>query len=210
MNDLDDAIRRADQQIQHFRASTKSIAADLLNQHRFTAKPAAARTDGINPSKLAEISRKKLIASFEHRLNNMRIRFSLTENQNEALQSKIDSLRRHRMTSNNSREKIECSVKEVKRLVECVLEKSHGVSELREKTVEQLHDLHQQQTQEREDFANKMQALAIFIDKQNRDFEESMAATALFATQSVEEEPLTRGLMTSKLQMKRKRRNTRK
>ena len=197
LDDLDEALKQADEQIKTFRMSTKKTAVDLLNQHRFTAQPAKARTDGIDPSKLAETSRKKLISSFEHRLNNMRIRLSQTENHNEKLKSQIDSLRRHRMTSNKSREKIEKSIKEIKRLVEGVLERSRGVSEARENVIEQLHELHRQQNEDRDRFSEQMKALAEFIDKQNREFEESMAAAAVSTTRGgTDEEPLTRGLMT--------------
>ena len=182
LDDLDEALKQADEQIKTFRMSTKKTAVDLLNQHRFTAQPAKARTDGIDPSKLAETSRKKLISSFEHRLNNMRIRLSQTENHNEKLKSQIDSLRRHRMTSNKSREKIEKSIKEIKRLVEGVLERSRGVSEARENVIEQLHELHRQQNEDRDRFSEQMKALAEFIDKQNREFEESMAAAAVSTT----------------------------
>mmetsp|Transcript_13086 Transcript_13086/g.40303 ORF Transcript_13086/g.40303 Transcript_13086/m.40303 type:complete len:129 (+) Transcript_13086:810-1196(+) len=107
------------------------------------------------------------------------------------------------MTSNNSREKIEQSVKGVKRVVEHVLERSRSVSELREKAVEQLHQLHQKQTEDRLSFSEKMQSLAAFIDKQNHIFEESMAATALFAAHSTEEEP-------NRLNMNERRSTTRK
>lgn len=102
------------------------------------------------------------------------------------------------MTANCSREKIEYSVKEVKQLVGHVLERSHAVSELREIAVGQLTVLHQQQAQARGKFSVKMQSLAMFIDKQNRVFEESMAATASIATHTTEDEPMTRGLMTNK------------
>ena len=53
LDDLDEALKQADEQIKKFRISTKKTAVDLLNQHRFTAQPAKARTDGIDPSKLA-------------------------------------------------------------------------------------------------------------------------------------------------------------
>ena len=79
LSDLEGALRKADEQIAHFRLSTKNTAVDLFNQHRFTLRPAKARTDGIDPSKLAEISRKKLISSFEQRLNHMHIRLSQSE-----------------------------------------------------------------------------------------------------------------------------------
>ena len=86
------------------------------------------------------------------------------------------------MTSNKSREKIEKSIKEIKRLVEGVLERSRGVSEARENVIEQLHELHRQQNEDRDRFSEQMKALAEFIDKQNREFEESMAAAAVSTT----------------------------
>jgi len=196
LEELEDALKNADEQIKNFRMSTKRVAADLLNQHRITAQPAKARTDGIDPSKVAENSRKKLIVSFEHRLNNLRVRLSQTDNQNKNLKSQINSLRRNRITSNKSREKIECSIREVKRLVELVLERSRSISETRKEKVGQLQDLHRQQAKDREKFSTTMKLLAKFIDRQNRDFEESMAAAAQSTTHSVSAEPLTRGLMT--------------
>jgi len=196
LEELEDALKNADEQIKNFRVSTKRVAADLLNQHRITAQPAKARTDGIDPSKVAENSRKKLIVSFEHRLNNLRVRLSQTDNQNKNLKSQINSLRRNRITSNKSREKIECSIREVKRLVELVLERSRSISETRKEKVGQLQDLHRQQAKDREKFSTTMKLLAKFIDRQNRDFEESMAAAAQSTTHSVSAEPLTRGLMT--------------
>ena len=39
LSDLEGALRKADEQIAHFRLSTKNTAVDLLNQHRFCAKP---------------------------------------------------------------------------------------------------------------------------------------------------------------------------
>jgi len=198
LNDLDEAIIQAEQQIIRFRLSTKKTAVDLLNQHRITGRPAKARTDGIDPSKLAETSRRKLIASFEHRLDNMRVRLSQTENQNEKLKAQINSLRRRRMSSEKSKEKIEQSVKEVKRYVDDVLERSRGGSEAREKVVRQLHELHQLQGKNRLSFSEKMLLLSTFIDQQNREFEESMAAAAMSTRcKDPDEEPLiTRGLMT--------------
>ena len=88
LEELEDALKNADEQIKNFRVSTKRVAADLLNQHRITAQPAKARTDGIDPSKVAENSRKKLIVSFEHRLNNLRVRLSQTDNQNKNLKKR--------------------------------------------------------------------------------------------------------------------------
>lgn len=196
LDELDEALKQADDQISMFRLSTKRTAVELLNQHRFTARPAKARTDGIDPSKLAETSRKKLIASFEHRLNNMRIRLSQAENNNEKLRAQIDSLRRHRMASNKSQIKVEESIKAVKRRVECVLERSHGVSETRENVMEQLHELHHAQAEDREQFSALMKSLAEFIDQQNREFEESMAVAAMSTQNCADEEPSSRGLMT--------------
>mmetsp|Transcript_22668 Transcript_22668/g.68024 ORF Transcript_22668/g.68024 Transcript_22668/m.68024 type:complete len:507 (-) Transcript_22668:539-2059(-) len=195
LDDLEGALKQAEEQIKIFRISTKKIAIDLLNQHRFTAKPGQTRTDGIDPSKLAETSRKKIIASFEHRLNKMRIRLSQAENLNEKLKSEINSLRRHRMTSNKSHEKIELSIRDLKQRVEAVLERSRNVSETREGIVEQLHYLNMQQSGNRERFSKQMKSLAQFIDVQNREFEESMAAAAMSTSQSDLEGPLVRGLM---------------
>merc|ERR1711871_47385 len=147
--------------------------------------------------KLAEASRRKLIASFEHRLDNMRVRLSQTGNQNEKLKGQINSLRRRRMSSEKSKEKIEQSIKEVKRYVDDVLERSRGGSEAREKVVRQLHELHQSQRDHRSSFSEKMLLLSKFIDQQNREFEESMAAAAMSTRcKDSDEDPLiTRGLM---------------
>ena len=199
LSDLEGALRKADEQIAHFRLSTKNTAVDLLNQHRFTLRPAKARTDGIDPSKLAEISRKKLISSFEHRLNHMHIRLSQSENYNEKLRLQINSVRRHRMSSGKSRAKIEQSIREVNCRVEKVLERSYAISETRDKVVKQLRELHQSQAEDRATFSKKMKSLSEFIDQQNREFEESMAAAAASSVthnNGLGEEPLTRGLMT--------------
>ena len=138
LSDLEGALRKADEQIAHFRLSTKNTAVDLLNQHRFTLRPAKARTDGIDPSKLAEISRKKLISSFEHRLNHMHIRLSQSENYNEKLRLQINSVRRHPNVVGKSRAKIEQSIREVNCRVEKVLERSYAISETRDKVVKQF------------------------------------------------------------------------
>jgi len=198
-NDLEGALRKADEQITHFRLSTKNTAVDLLNQHRFTLRPAKARTDGIDPSKLAEISRKKLISSFEHRLNHMHIRLSQSENYNEKLKLQINSVRRHRVSSGKSRVKIEQSIREVNYRVEKVLERSYAISETRDTVVKQLRELHRSQAEDRATFSKQMKSLSEFIDQQNREFEESMATAATSSVthnNALGEGSLTRGLMT--------------
>ncbi|KAJ8598740.1 hypothetical protein CTAYLR_010722 [Chrysophaeum taylorii] len=198
LDDLDDALKQADDQIKNFRMSTKATAVELLNQHRFTSKPANIRADGADPSKQAEISQKKLISSLEHRLDKLRIRLSQTENHNEQLKTQINQLRRHRMTSDKCREQIEFAIKETQKKVRSVLDKSQEVSESRELIIEQLNELHRAQADDREKFVEQMQSLAEYIDKQNREFEESIAAAAAASTTREDETEffITRGNLT--------------
>lgn len=213
LDDLDDALKQADDQIRSFRMSTKSTAIELLNQHRqvtyiwskqnvmsrhrFTAKPCKMRADGVDPSKQAEISQKRLIASLEHRLDKLRTRLSQTESQNEKLKVQINSLRRHRMIADKSHQQIEASIKETQKEVRSILDKSQEVSEARERIMEQLNELHRTQGEEREKFVEQMKSLADYIEKQNHDFEESIAAAAANTTCEREGEFfITRGNMT--------------
>ena len=103
------------------------------------------------------------------------------------------------MSSGKSRAKIEQSIREVNCRVEKVLERSYAISETRDKVVKQLRELHQSQAEDRATFSKKMKSLSEFIDQQNREFEESMAAAAASSVthnNGLGEEPLTRGLMT--------------
>ncbi|KAJ1462622.1 hypothetical protein M885DRAFT_431029 [Pelagophyceae sp. CCMP2097] len=200
LDDLDEALKQADEQIKAFRLSTKRSSVDLLNQHRFTAKPANLRTDGVDPSKLAEVSRSKLIVSLENRLDHMTVRSSLTEAQNERLKERIDVFRRHRLTANKSHGAMDGAIREVQRRVRGVLERSQAFAEARERHVDGLADLAKHQIDERQRFTDQMASLAAYVAKQNAAFEESLmnsaAATGGRASVDDDEGPLTRGEMT--------------
>ena len=194
----------------------------ITHTRRFAPKPAKIRTDCCEPSKLAETSRLKLISALEQRLNQMKIRLSQSEKHNETLKGSIDSLRRHRLTSNKSREAIEVSIRGTQRLIAGVLERARVVADERERLVERTAELHKVQQEDRHKFTEQMKSraaspflrrtlslklqisrrgtlslslspsisssrecsqienrsLAAYIEKQNRDFEDSIADAA--------------------------------
>lgn len=201
LDDLNEALKQADEQIKNFRLSTKTTAAKVQSQHRLVAAAKHAknnaRADGIDPSKQAEICQKKLMSNLEDRLDKMRIRLSQTENHNEQIKMQINDLRRHRMTSDKCLKRTEVAIKDVQKKAQIVLATSQSVSEAREKVVEELKELHRSQLEERERFVEQMKSMAEYIEKQNREFEESMAAAAAKTTKADENDmTYTRGNMT--------------
>ena len=89
VSQLTDAIREADDLILKNRDRTKKKAIGLLNLHSLTPHEAYQRADGLNPTKLADINQKKLVANLESRLNKALIRHSEVVNENNGIKAKV-------------------------------------------------------------------------------------------------------------------------
>ena len=83
------ACKEADALIVANRQKTKKKAIGLLNLHVLTPNDAYQRADGLNPTKLADINQKKLVANLEARLNKALIRNSMTINENNDIKGKV-------------------------------------------------------------------------------------------------------------------------
>ena len=207
LEDLEDAVKQADEQIKAFRLETKATGVNILSQYKLLQPKdeqqrctVVTRADGADVGRTAEQRQKKLLALLDHKLDKLKIRLSQTEHQNESLKTEINSLRRHRMTADKNRASIEAAIRRTQREARATLDKSQQVSEAREKLVEELRDLHKKQADEREHFIAEMKDYAAFIEQQNREFEESLTAAAATTTKpgDVDDEEffITRGSMT--------------
>ena len=211
LEDLEEALKVADDQIKSFRLETKATGVSLLNHYRKTALPAKLRTeafdarsvraDGADVGRAAETRQKKLLSGLEHKLDKLKIRSSQSEAQNEALKREINSLRRHRKTADKNRLSIEKAIKKTQKEVKRVLLESRDVCDERDKLVEDLRDLQKTQAEDRENFVKEVTDLTAFIDRQNKEFEECLAAAATSTTKLGDDEHgeeffITRGSMT--------------
>ena len=171
-------LDEVNEKIANLRDSNKQKAMSLLNKYTTTPNDAYNRVDGVNPAMLAEENQKKIVKKLESRLGKTLIRRSEVENENDAIKSKIDKLRRK--IYNNSKNK-ECTEKElmaVKDDVDEIMMRAAAVAAERERLIERrnevLHQDHEQQTI----FEKEYNELCLFIAKQTKSLEESIAKAA--------------------------------
>ncbi|GMI11812.1 hypothetical protein TrVE_jg6525 [Triparma verrucosa] len=192
------ALKEADALIVANRDKTKKKAIGLLNLHVLTPNDAYQRADGLNPTKLADINQKKLVANLEARLNKALIRHSETVNENNGIKHKVDKLRRKRLNDNFNRLSLEKKLRRLQELMDKVMETAAEASDQREKAAEAKNALLSVNIDEAAVFNEEYNDLGAYIDNQNELLEESIAkaAKAVKFDDSEEDYIDTRGALT--------------
>ena len=175
-------LDEVDEKIANLRDSNKQKAMSLLNKYTTTPNDAYNRVDGVNPAMLAEENQKKIVKKLESRLGKTLIRRSEVENENDAIKSKIDKLRRKIYNDSKNKECTEKELMAVKDDVDEIMMRAAAVAAERERLIERrnevLHQDHEQQTI----FEKEYNELCLFIAKQTKSLEESIAKAASSVT----------------------------
>ena len=172
------ALKEADALIVANRDKTKKKAIGLLNLHVLTPNDAYQRADGLNPTKLADINQKKLVANLEARLNKALIRHAEVVNENNGIKAKVDKLRRKRLNDNFNRGSLEKKLRRVQGLMDDVMESASLAADQREKAVEDKNVLLSANIDEAVVFNDAYQELTEYIDTQNELLEASISKAA--------------------------------
>jgi len=175
---LEAKLRQVNEEITKIREGNKKKAVSLLNMHSTTANDAYRRADGLDPTRLADINQKKLVQNLESRLNKALVRKNQIQNENNAIKSKIDKLRRKVSNDNVNRCCMEKKIKNIQEEMDVIMEKAAIASEQRDKLMEQKNQITHENIDEQKSFAVEYQKLNAFITEQAGLLENSIAALA--------------------------------
>eukprot|EP00520_Triparma_pacifica_P004066 CAMPEP_0118651542 /NCGR_PEP_ID=MMETSP0785-20121206/10842_1 /TAXON_ID=91992 /ORGANISM="Bolidomonas pacifica, Strain CCMP 1866" /LENGTH=506 /DNA_ID=CAMNT_0006544003 /DNA_START=118 /DNA_END=1635 /DNA_ORIENTATION=- len=195
---LEDLCKEKEKEVKRRREEVKQKAIDLLNLHVLTPNPAYQRADGLNPTKLADINQKKLVANLEARLNKALIRNATTINENNAIKAKIDKLRQKRLNDNFNRLSLEKKLRNLQRQLDVVMETAAKAAEQREAYIDKKNQLLSDNIDEAAEFNEAYARLGEYIDTQNELLEKSIekAAKAVKFDNAATEDVSTRGMLS--------------
>lgn len=171
-------LKQVNEQIVHLREANKQLAMSLLNKHTTTPNDAYHRVDGVNPTRLAEMNQKKIIKKLENRLGKALIRRNQVENENTGVKRKIDKLRRKIAQDTNSREQMEKELVQIKLEMDTIMERAGVASDERERYIRQRNEILAENNARQAAFEKKYNELAVFITKQSKALEQSIASAA--------------------------------
>ncbi|KAL3769117.1 hypothetical protein ACHAW5_008936 [Stephanodiscus triporus] len=171
-------LDEVNEKIANLRDSNKQKAMSLLNKYITTPNDAYHRVDGVNPAMLAEENQKKIVKKLESRLGKTLIRRNEVENENEAVKGKIDKLRRKIYNDIKKREGMEKELVEVKGDVDEIMKRAAAVAAERERLIERRSQVLQQDNEKQTIFEKEYNELCLFIAKQAKSLEESIAKAA--------------------------------
>jgi len=178
VSQLETNLKELNEQITEVREDNKKKAIDLLNKHTTTTNSAYQRVDGLDPTRLAEINQKKLVSNLEGRLNKALVRQSSIQSENNAIQIKIDKLRRKVANDSINRKDMEKRLKQVQENVSEIMKRAACVSEQRDKIRDLYNQVGKENMDEREKFNEEYMQLAAYIEEQNLLLETSIAQVA--------------------------------
>jgi len=193
--DLNEALVQADRQVTAFQKKLQRSAVDVLNLHSFSNKKATT-ADGWNPAVQGIVSQKKMASILENRLNKLNIRLSQYDTENRQVKADIDQLRRRRLACNHNRRELEVKLKDIQQRVNAMLEASAQTSETQRLAIESRDKLVVENEEEANRFEENYVALGVYIDKQMKEFEESIQEAALAVKAQVEDSGAQRGDMS--------------
>jgi chromosome segregation ATPase len=171
-------LDEVNEKIANLRDSNKQKAVSLLNKYTTTPNDAYIRVDGVNPAMLAEENQKKIVKKLESRLGKTLIRRSEVENENDAIKGKIDKLRRKIYIDSNNKECMKEELMKVKDDVDEIMTRAAAVAAERERLIERRNQVLQQDHEQQIIFEKEYNELCLFIAKQAKSLEESIAKAA--------------------------------
>jgi chromosome segregation ATPase len=171
-------LKQVNAQIAHMRESNKKMAMGLLNKYTTTPNDAYHRVDGVNPTRLAETNQKKIVKNLESRLGKALIRRNQIENENTDVKRKIDKLRRKIASDIKSRERMEKELLEIQSEMDTIMKRAAVASDERERLIDQRNVILAENNARQAAFDREYHDLAVFIAKQSKALEESIASAA--------------------------------
>lgn len=182
LDELEQALAQASEEIKKYRIKTKMKAVDVLNMHKQTARDAYSRADGHDPTKQAELNQKRLVANMEARLNKMLVRHSEIVKGDEQLREAISHMRKSRMTTDDVHHQYEVEMMECRKRITGCMELAAKLNEERENLVRQKEDIVEANAEEEAAHQRRQDEVAGFVQAQNAALEASIADAARQST----------------------------
>lgn len=174
INDLEDAIRHIDKEIEKYKSKSKASAIDVLNKHVTTPNPIFSKTDGVNISDLAHHTTVKTLNVFETRLNRLLQRKSDIISEHKKLKDEINHYRRLRVQTDMQHNKYETILLETKLKIERLLNESAYIVEERDKLLDHKSSMEKTNKDEQLAFEREYEDMGNFINKQNKALENAL------------------------------------
>ena len=164
------------------REANKQKAIQLLNKYTTTPNDANQRIDGCNPTLLAETSQAKAKTKLEKQLGKALLRRNQIENDNNAIKSKIDQLRRKVHNDVKNKENMEKQLHEIQDNVDEIMKRSAAVATERERLQERRNQIIDQDNEKQAAFEKEYRELSVYIADQAKKLERSIAEAATNVT----------------------------
>ena len=160
------------------RESNKQKAIQLLNKYTTTPNDANQRIDGCNPTLLAETSQAKAKTKLEKQLGKALLRRNQIENDNNAIKSKIDQLRRKVHNDVKNKENMGKQLHEIQDNVDEIMKRSAAVATERERLHDQRNLKIDQDNEKQAAFEKDYRELSVYIADQAKKLEQSISQAA--------------------------------
>ena len=160
------------------RETNKQKAIQLLNKYTTTPNDANQRIDGCNPTLLAETSQAKAKTKLEKQLGKALLRRNQIENDNNAIKSKIDQLRRKVHNDVKNKENMGKQLHEIQDNVDEIMKRSAAVATERERLHDQRNLKIDQDNEKQAAFEKDYRELSVYIADQAKKLEQSISQAA--------------------------------
>ena len=160
------------------REANKQKAIQLLNKYTTTPNDANQRIDGCNPTLLAETSQAKAKTKLEKQLGKALLRRNQIENDNNAIKSKIDQLRRKVHNDVKNKESLAKELSEIQDNVDEIMKRSAAVATERERLQERRNQIIERDNEKQAVFEKEYRELSVYIADQAKKLEQSISQAA--------------------------------
>ena len=171
-------LNEVNSKIASLREANKQKAIQLLNKYTTTPNDANQRIDGCNPTLLAETSQAKAKTKLEKQLGKSLLRRNQIENDNNAIKSKIDQLRRKVHNDVKNKDNLEKELHEIQNNVDEIMKRSAAVATERERLHERRNQNIERDDEKQAAFEKEYRELSIYIADQAKKLEQSISKAA--------------------------------